>query len=41
VAVVSLAIAGLILAAFVSFHDRRAPQALQETRELGLAGLES
>lgn len=39
-AVVSLALAGLILAAFVSLHDRRALEALQETRELGLVGLE-
>src|SRR5215211_8534519 len=39
-AAVSLAIAGLILAAFVSLHDTRAPEALQETRELGLAGFE-
>jgi hypothetical protein len=32
-AVVSLALAGLILAAFMSLHDIRAPEALQETRE--------
>jgi hypothetical protein len=30
---VSLALAGLILAAFMSLHDIRAPEALQETRE--------
>ena len=37
---VSLVLAGLILSAFVSLHDRRAPEALQGTRELGLVGLE-
>jgi hypothetical protein len=39
-AVVSLALAGLILAAFVSLYDGRAPEAPQGTRELGLVGLE-
>jgi hypothetical protein len=39
-AVVSLAQAGLILAAFVSLYDRRALEALKGTRELGLVGLE-
>jgi hypothetical protein len=39
-AVVSPAPAGLILAASVSLHGGRAPEALRETGELGLAGLE-
>ena len=39
-AVVSLAQAGLILAAFVSLYDRRALEALLETHELGLESLE-
>jgi hypothetical protein len=37
---VSPAGAGLILAASMGLRDGRAPESLQETSELGLAGLE-